>query len=135
MNESTTICSMKARTISHLEQAVMNLVWSSQEASVREIMTLLSVEKPVAYTTVLTVLQRLYEKGLVTRKQTQKAYHYSPKISKESYSKTLAQNFIQKFFQSFGEIGITSFAQSIDSLSKTERDHLLSLLEQYEKNK
>lgn len=113
----------------------MNLVWAHPHASVREIVNLIDKKKPVAYTTILTILHRLHEKGMVTRQQAQKAYRYTPKISKESYSKNVAQSFIKKFFQSFGEIGITSFAQSIDSLSKEERHHLVSLLEQYDKNK
>jgi predicted transcriptional regulator len=124
---------MKTRQISSLEQEVMNLVWSQPQSSVKSIVERISQTKPVAYTTILTIMQRLHEKGMVSRQKGKKAYLYAPKISKETYSKNIAQGFLEKFLHSFGEIGIASFAQSIDSLSEDKRKHLLTLLENYDK--
>lgn len=107
----------------------MNLVWRHGHCSVRDLVNDLNLIKPVAYTTVLTVIQRLHEKGLVAKRADQKAFVYSARVSKETYSKTLAQSFLKKFIHSFGEIGIASFAHSIDSLSEDERQRLLDLLQ------
>ena len=125
---------MKPRNISELEQHVMNIVWSTQECSVRDVLTILKRNKPIAYTTILTILQRLYDKGLVIKKKEGKAFLYKAKISKEAYSRSLAQGFLKKFIHSFGDVGIASFAESIDSLSKKEKDHLLELLDHHEKH-
>lgn len=125
---------MKPKAISELEQYVMNIVWSLHQCTVRDVlMVVIKKNKPIAYTTVLTILQRLYDKGLVVKKKEGKAFIYKAKISKEAYSRSMAQGFLKKFITSFGEVGIASFAESIDSLSKKEKDYLLELLD-HEKN-
>lgn len=126
---------MKPKKISELEQQVMNIVWSLKKCSVRDVLTIIGKTKPVAYTTILTVLQRLYEKGLVVKKREGKAFLYKPKVSKELYSRSMAQGFLRKFINSFGDIGIASFAESIESLSTKEKEYLIELLDHHEKNK
>ena len=123
---------METKQISELEQKVMNIVWKCKGCSVRDVVAEIQKEKPIAYTTILTILQRLHEKGLIIKKENGKAYTYLPKISKSSYSKSIAQLFLKKFFGSFGDVGIASFAESIESLSADEKKRLLKLLEQHE---
>lgn len=111
----------------------MNIVWELNKCSVRDVLKGMNKNKQLAYTTVATVLQRLYEKGLVARRGQGIAFFYSPKLSKETYSKNLAYSFIGKFFDSFGDVGLASFAQSIDKLPKKKKVYLLGLLEEYDK--
>lgn len=116
---------MATKNISPLEQKVMDLIWERKACTVREAHQKLS---KLAYTTVATILQRLYIKGLVERNKQNKAYVYSPKLSKEFYSKRLAKNFLDRFFSSFGNTAIASFAESVDQLPKEKRDYFLKLL-------
>jgi len=123
---------MKPQSLSQLEQKIMNIVWICKDCSVREVLKKINRKKKLAYTTVATILQRLYEKGLVVRKNKDSIIHYSPKLSKENYSKTMASSFISKFFTSFGDAAIASFADSIDKLPKSKKDYLLELLSLHE---
>jgi len=60
-----------------LEQAVMDILWSRPEAlSVREVHELLAPERDLAYTTVMTVLDRLSKKNLVVRNLDGRAWLY-----------------------------------------------------------
>lgn len=113
----------------------MNIVWKLKRCSVREVLEEVNKSKKLAYTTVATILQRLHDKGLVTRNGQGIAFFYSPKLTKESYSKNLASTFINKFFSSFGDVAITSFADSIESLPKNQKEYLLELLEDHDKTK
>ena len=126
---------MKQKTLSGLEQEVMNVIWECNECFVRDVLLRLGKKHKLAYTTVATILQRLYDKGLVTRKQTKSGYIYSYKVSRELYSRNIAQGFFKKFINSFGDIAVASFAQSIDRLPERRRRYLLKLLEENEKNK
>lgn len=126
---------MNTRQLSELEQTVMTIVWELQSCSVRDVLEKINQTKQLAYTTIATILQRLHEKGLVTRKGDGVAFLYSPKLSKEAYSKTLARSFISKFFNAFGDVAIASFAQSIDTLPKNKKEYLLELLKDYDKAK
>lgn len=126
---------MKQKHLSDLEQEIMNIVWTLDVCSVRDVLDVINKDRHLAYTTVATILQRLHEKGLVTKKGEGLAFLYSPKLSKEIYSKNLAQSFISKFFNSFGDLGLASFAESIDKLPKKKKEYLLELLENYDKAK
>ncbi len=125
---------MKTKPLSELEQEVMNIVWEFETCSVRDVLEQISKQKELAYTTVATILQRLYEKGLVVQKDKDFMVHYAARVSKEAYSKNMAKSFIQKFVGTFGDIAIASFAESVDKLPKEKKEYFLSLLDQYDKN-
>src|SRR3989338_10403105 len=120
---------MEQKSMSELEQEVMVIVWKCKSCSVRDIMAQLT-NKKLAYTTVATILHRLYNKGLVARKSKGVSFRYSPKIAKEMYTKRFAQAFIKKFFSSFADTAVVSFAQSIDSLPTDKKSYLLKLLQE-----
>lgn len=120
--------------MSKLEQEVMAIVWKCESCSVRDVMTKLTNTK-LAYTTVATILQRLYKKGIAVRKSQENCLVYSPKIAKELYTKRFAQTFINKFFSSFADTAIVSFAESIDSLPRDKKSYLLKLLQKKHESK
>ncbi len=126
---------MPQKTLSPLEQEAINIVWQLQECSIREVMEKLNQNKKLAYTTVATVLQRLFEKGLVNRNTDNLALSYIPKVTKVMYSNKMAKSFIHDFLSSFGETAIVSFAESIDKLPQDKKDYLLQLLEKHNEDK
>ncbi|MCB0911745.1 MAG: BlaI/MecI/CopY family transcriptional regulator [Propionibacteriaceae bacterium] len=66
-----------------LEQAVMDILWSRSEAlSVREVHELLAADRDLAYTTVMTVLDRLSKKRVVVRNLDGRAWLYRPARSR-----------------------------------------------------
>ena len=126
---------MKTASLGELEKEIMDIVWEYKKCSGRDILTKLEKDKKLAYTTVATVLQRLYEKGLVKRSEDKSGYLYSPKLSKESYSKNIAQSFLKKFIHSFGDVAIASFAESVDKLPQKKREYFIKILDDHDKNK
>jgi predicted transcriptional regulator len=126
---------MKSVTLGALEQQVMDIVWDNKTMHARDVQSKLLAKKKLAYTTVTTILQRLYDKGLVNRKKDKSGYIYTPKLSKAAYSKTIAKSFLNKFISSFGDTAIASFADSIETLPEQKRKYFISLLEDHEKNK
>lgn len=131
----TTLCSMQPKQLSELEQQVMSLVWERKELSVRDALGALQKDRKFAYTTVATILERLHKKGLVKKKQEGLAWIYTPKVSQSSYSKNVARSFVDKFFSSFGDTAIASFAETIETLPKEKKQYLLKLLDEHEQNK
>jgi predicted transcriptional regulator len=70
-----------------LERAVMDVLWDSSPAAgltVREVAEALA-ERELAYTTVMTVLDRLAGKGMVEREREGRAWRYRPAASREAY--------------------------------------------------
>lgn len=75
-----------------LESELMERVWARGEASVRDLHDELSSR--LAYTTVMTTLDRLYKKGLLDRRPAGRAFLYTPRASKEQYNQQLTQHLI-----------------------------------------
>lgn len=67
-----------------LERDVMAKLWDAREPlTVRQVHELLSRDRDLAYTTVMTVLDRLAKKGLVTQQKADRAYRYAPAQTRE----------------------------------------------------
>lgn len=72
-------------TMGPLEQAAMDILWASgARMSVREVAG--QLDEGLAYTTVMTVLVRLHDKGMVTRRRAGRGFEYRPKISRTDYA-------------------------------------------------
>lgn len=110
----------------------MQCLWNHQEKTVREIHQCLKKRKKIAYTTVMTILNRLHAKGVVKRKKVGKAYSYTPLLSK----KEIVQNTINKTLKSlskrYGSEAIAAFASGIRELPRKEREKILKLLSEDE---
>ena len=78
------------RLLGHLEARVMEQVWrSGTPVAVRHVHDLLQSEHPVAYTTVLTVMDNLHSKGLLMRERVGRAYRYAAAQTREAYGAEL----------------------------------------------
>jgi len=126
---------MKLASLGTLEQQVMDILWENKSCSSRDVLGKLKREKKPAYTTIATILQRLYDKGLLNRKAEMTGIIYTPKITKEKFSTSVAQFFLKNFINSFGDTAIASFAESIDKLPIEKRNYFLKLLEGNDKDK
>lgn len=126
---------MQVANLGELEKQVMDIVWEQKRCSAREVLMSLKTEKKLAYTTVATILQRLFDKGMVSRKEDKSGYIYFAKVSKEKYSKNIAQSFLNSFIDSYGDTAIASFAESVDNLPEKKKKYFLELLEEHDKNK
>jgi predicted transcriptional regulator len=71
-----------------LETEIMDRVWSARgPVAVRDVRELLA--RPLAYTTVMTVMDRLFRKGWLNRERTGRSYRYTPTLSRSAYTARL----------------------------------------------
>ena len=87
------------RRIGELEAAVMHAVWEAPSpVTVRALLESVnnsSKKRPLAYTTILSVVGKLYTKGLLHRDATDRAHRYSPTMSKEQYTAGLMRQTLE----------------------------------------
>lgn len=74
---------------SEAELAILQALWQQQPASVREVHEIISRQRDVGYTTVLKQLQRMLDKGLVSRTERGKTHYYRAKLTQESVQRDL----------------------------------------------
>jgi predicted transcriptional regulator len=77
--------------LGRLETELMDRLWVRPEISVRDLHQELGGR--LAYTTLMTTLDRLYKKGLLQRRKQGKAYFYSPVLSEREYQESLTHHF------------------------------------------
>jgi predicted transcriptional regulator len=80
-----------------LEGTVMEILWASGESSVHEVAARL--ERPLAYTTVMTTLDRLYKKGLLERRKVERAFMYAPALSRAEWERKRADDLLAGFLR------------------------------------
>lgn len=75
------------RRFGELEAAIMECLWArTQPTSVRDVLGELQTGKQLAYTTVMTVLDNLHRKGVVTREMSGRAWLYQPVHSRDEHT-------------------------------------------------
>jgi len=80
------------RSLGKLEREVMDFAWRRGEVSVRDVHQ--AFDEGVAYTTLMTTLDRLHKKGLLDRRKDGRAFVYSPRISPEEFEQGIARDLI-----------------------------------------
>ncbi|GBC86143.1 Transcriptional regulator BlaI [bacterium HR12] len=75
-----------------LEQAVMDFVWDrGGPVTVREVHGAVGTRRGLAYTTVMTVMDRLWRKRLLQRRRVGRAYLYEPRATREEHAAQLVR--------------------------------------------
>jgi predicted transcriptional regulator len=80
------------------ELEILKLVWQRGSATVREIFHDLQQQRPIAYTTVLTMMGVLERKGHLKKKAGERAYVYSPAQPEERTRGRMVQEFVDRVF-------------------------------------
>ncbi|MGA7793760.1 MAG: BlaI/MecI/CopY family transcriptional regulator [Candidatus Acidiferrales bacterium] len=81
-----------------LELECLSVLWPMGEGTVRDIHRALAASRPRAYTTVLTIMDRLEQKGIVTRRKVGKAFHYQARLSAEEARLKAVEKIVEGFF-------------------------------------
>ena len=81
-----------------LELLCLKALWSLQEGNVKDVQRIVNETRPLAYTTIMTVLERLLRKGKLTRRKVGRAFLYSPTTSREEMRKTAVRELLESFF-------------------------------------
>ena len=88
----------RARLLPELELEVMKVLWRRDAATVADVQEELKAERPLAYTTVMTVLDRLARKGAADRDKQGRGYLYRPAVSEQEVCELAFERLLDDFF-------------------------------------
>jgi predicted transcriptional regulator len=123
-----------------LEARVLDTIWASDKRplTVREVHKLLGEDPKLAYTTIMTTMNRLYDKGLLDREvKSGKGgllYAYWPKMEKEAFERRAIQKVLGNLIDKFGEKVTYAFVEQM-STDKEMMERLKDELIRVEKQK
>lgn len=113
-----------SRVLGELEQSVMELMWEVGALAVREVQCRVAGGK-LAYTTVMTTLDRLYKKGLLAREKSGLAFVYQPAIDRHEYQRRVVEAAVAPLLEQGAGAVLAAF---VDVAAENE-EHLRQLEE------
>jgi BlaI family transcriptional regulator, penicillinase repressor len=98
MNQGTTKMAKERELPPPLEMACLNALWELGEGNVEEVRVVVSRARPLAYTTVLTLLDRLSRRGAVSRRKEGRGFRYQPSIDRDKLRRLALGQFLEHHF-------------------------------------
>lgn len=111
-----------ARLFGELEAKIMNAIWSMEAPTVQDVVDRLG--KRANYKTIMTVMNRLVDKGFLKRRKVSRAFVYAPKYTREELLERLSRQVLDGLIADFGP---TVLAQFVDAVEETDHARLVEL--------
>ena len=103
-----------AAVLGPLEADVMEVVWDRPEVRVRDVYEVLSERRPIAYTTVMTTMGRLAEKGLLHRIESHPAHRFRPGVSRDEYASSTVHSVLDWLVGHFPDPAVAYFLDRLE---------------------
>ena len=104
------------KILGNLESEIMEVIWATGQVSVRAVLLQLKKKRPIAYTTIMTVMARLHDKGILKRKMDKSgAFVYLPAKDKQSFMAQASEKIIKNFLKEYGDVAVAQFVGIIES--------------------
>ena len=110
------------------ELAIMKVVWRHGDVSVREVYETLRERRPVAYTTVMTMMNTLEGKGYLKKALDGRAYRYRPALPEQRVVRAMVREFVERVFDG-ASAALVAHLVSRRRLSDDEREELRRLID------
>jgi len=77
----------------------LNALWEIQEGNVEDVRRVVAQHRPLAYTTVLTLLDRLARRGAVSRRKEGRGFRYQPTVARDKLRRMALRQFLEYHFE------------------------------------
>jgi predicted transcriptional regulator len=115
-----------------LEYAALRALWEGAPANVGTVLDRINrargSEDRLAYTTVMTVLARLHEKGLLDRVKAGRGYDYTPRFDEEALVRHLGQQEVSGLVERYGDVVLAHFASALEDADPATRRRIADLV-------
>ena len=118
-------CEVVGVALGKLEREVMVIAWSRDEISVRDVV--IGFEGRIAYTTVMTTLHRLYQKGVLKRRKQGRAFLYAARVSPAEFEQGIARDLIEGLIGRAEDRAEPLLACIVDAVGEHDRSFLDAL--------
>jgi BlaI family transcriptional regulator, penicillinase repressor len=105
-----------------LELLCLRALWTLREGNVKEVRALVAQSRPLAYTTIMTVLERLVRKGRLRRRKVGRAFVYAPEDSRDAMRRAAIRELVDGFFDG-SEDQLLRFLRGSETESRTASNH------------
>lgn len=101
------------RVLGALEATIMGVVWGTAgPVTIRDVTSRLRRRRPWAFNTVMTVMNRLVDKGLLVRAGAKGSYTYQAAVGRDAFGRAVARQVADGLIRDFGKFAVTQFVEA-----------------------
>ncbi|CAI6066086.1 BlaI/MecI/CopY family transcriptional regulator [Cohnella sp. JJ-181] len=116
-----------------LEARIMSALWDAPgELTIKEVQQALNQDKAMSFNTVMTVMNRLVDKGVLSKKTASKSHRYLPVLTRDAFLEAQSKELTFELVQEFGSRAV---AHMVDALEQVDPDLLEQLERQLKQHK
>lgn len=119
-----------SKLLGSLELEVMECMWGSIETTVQKVVKTINQRRPIAYTSVMTVMGHLVDKGLLTRTLDGKRYTYQVAQGRAEFIQSISRKMIRALVDDFGDVAIAQFLGEVDNVDAEKLKQLRKLVQE-----
>ncbi len=117
------------KILGDLEAEIMEIAWKDQDFLVRDIYEILKRRRKIAYTTVMTVMSRLADKGLLVKKKQRQAYVYNAAASRDEFMQSTLKQIINGLLDDFATPVMSQFVDLVGDENPARIHQLAEMIE------
>ena len=113
-----------SRFFGPLEAKIMGIIWGANELSIKSVQARLELDKPVNFNTIMTVMNRLVEKGFLKKRHQGRLSLFQTVLSKEDFIEEQSKKITENLIEDFGGVVINHMLDSINEIDQSLIDKL-----------
>ena len=117
------------KVLGPLETEIMQILWQEERSTVKKVHRKLSSQREIAYTTVMTTMSRLAEKGVLNRHREGLAYVYTPAISEEDFVTMVVRQVLDGLLDDYSDTAIEYMIDYLARNNPTELKRIQSAIQ------
>ncbi|MBS4021184.1 MAG: BlaI/MecI/CopY family transcriptional regulator [Dethiobacter sp.] len=116
-----------SKMLGHLESEIMEIIWQKgEEVCVRDVYAELALRREIAYTTVMTIMGRLADKKLLTKRKSSNTSFFEPAMSRREFTEKVVCNVVDSLLEDFADATLAHFVNRVqdkdrDTIEKLEK--------------
>ena len=103
-----------------LERPLMEILWAKGPMKGKDLYAEIRRKRDIAYTTALTVLDRLSKKGLIKKDRKSGTILFTPMISRQAFERAVTESFVRKAFEVSPDLAVSAFADMFSKMPEAE---------------
>ncbi len=119
----------ESTTLTEAELRLMNVLWDRGPSTVKDVLDALPADPPPAYTTILTILRILEDKGYLVHEKDGRAFLYKPRVPRDQARQSAVRQILSRFFENSAEQLVLNLLNT-EKLSSAEMKSLRKLIKE-----
>ncbi len=117
------------KALGELESKIMTLIWEQGSVTARSVRDDLAKQhRELSFNAVMTIMNRLVDKGILKKNTNKKVYIYKPSVSREKFSRTIAKDIISSVVKDPALFSVAGFTELFNEMDDETIDKLKQFL-------